>query len=479
MDTLIMLTLILALIPITLTLILIKHKQPSKNHPPGSLGIPYIGQSLALLRAMRTNRDREWLQQRIEKYGPVSKLNLFGCPTVLLAGPVGNKFVFMNEGNVLGNHQPRSFTRILGDRIIIELVGEEHRRLRGAIGGFMRPEVLKRSVGRMDEEVRLHLDMFWRGKSQVKVSPLMKTLTFDMICSLLFGLERGHRRSELVNGFEQLIAGLWSIPVNLPFTQFGKSLRASRRIRSIVTSIVHEKRTALAGGGREPSNDVITSLLSFGLEEGPGTLTEEEVVDNVMFLMVAGYDTTSILITFLIRQLSRDLDVYDKVLREQEGIAKNKAPGERLTWEDLSKMKYTWRVAMEVSRIVPPAFGSMRRVLKDIEYKGYQIPKGWQIFWAATVTQMDEHIFPEPTKFDPSRFESQSPCPPPPFSYIPFGGGPRICPGYEFAKCETLVVIHHVVTGFKWNLCAKEDSFIRNPVPEPYEGLPIQIDARH
>ncbi|KAK1304983.1 hypothetical protein QJS10_CPB11g01298 [Acorus calamus] len=241
----------------------------------------------------------------------------------------------MNEGNALGNHQPRLFTRILGDRIILELVGEEHRRLRGAIGGFMRPEVLKRSVGRMDEEVRLHLDKFWRG--------------------------------------------LWSIPVNLPFTQFGKSLRASRQIRSIVTSIVHEKRTALAGGGLNSSDDIITSLLNFGLEDGSGALTEEEVVDNVMFLMVAGYDTTSILITFLIRQLARDPDVYDKVLREQEEIVKNKAPGERLTWEDLNKMKYTWRVAMEVSRIVPPTIGIMRRVLKDIEYKGYRIPKGWQV----------------------------------------------------------------------------------------------------
>ena len=64
---------------------------------------------------------------------------------------------------------------------------------------------------------------------------------------------------------------------------------------------------------------------------------------------------------------------------EQEEIARSKSTGEFLTWEDLTKMKYTWRVAMETLRVVPPVFGSFRKALKDIEYGGYLIPKGWQV----------------------------------------------------------------------------------------------------
>ena len=64
---------------------------------------------------------------------------------------------------------------------------------------------------------------------------------------------------------------------------------------------------------------------------------------------------------------------------EQEEIAKIKSPGEPLTWDDLSKMKYTWRVALEILRMIPPVFGSFRKTLKDVEFNGYIIPKGWQV----------------------------------------------------------------------------------------------------
>lgn len=88
-------------------------------------------------------------------------------------------------------------------------------------------------------------------------------------------------------------------------------------------------------------------------------------------------------------------------------------------------------------------------------------------------THMDSSTFQEPEKFDPSRFENQAALPP--YCFIPFGGGPRICPGYEFAKIETLVTIHRLVTHFTWKLCCKDDSFSRDPMPTPTQGLPIQL----
>ena len=67
------------------------------------------------------------------------------------------------------------------------------------------------------------------------------------------------------------------------------------------------------------------------------------------------------------------------VVPEQDEIAKSKPSGEPLTWEDLSKMKYTWRVAQETLRVVPPVFGGFKKAAADIEYGGYLIPKGWQV----------------------------------------------------------------------------------------------------
>jgi cytochrome P450 len=138
-------------------------------------------------------------------------------------------------------------------------------------------------------------------------------------------------------------------------------------------------------------------------------------------------------------------------------------------------MKYTWRVALETLRLVPPMFGDFRRALQDVEFDGYLIPKGWQVFWVASVTHMDPGIFPEPARFDPSRFENQSP----PCSFVAFGGGPRmICVGMEFARIETLVTMHYLVRRFRWKLCCKKDTYARDPMPLPLHGLPIQLEHK-
>lgn len=95
----------LLLIPI---LFLLRRRKPYKRVPPGSLGIPVIGQSLSLLRAMRANNAEKWVEERIRKYGPISKLSLFGKPTVLIHGQAANKFIFSNGGNTLANQQTQS-----------------------------------------------------------------------------------------------------------------------------------------------------------------------------------------------------------------------------------------------------------------------------------------------------------------------------------------------------------------------------------
>uniref|UniRef100_A0ACD5UYW5 Uncharacterized protein n=1 Tax=Avena sativa TaxID=4498 RepID=A0ACD5UYW5_AVESA len=447
------------------------------NLPPGSLGLPVIGQSLALLRAMRGDGGGRWIRERIDRYGPVSKLSLFGTPTVLMAGPAANKFMFFNSA--LSTRQPPSVQRILGKNSILDLHGADHRRVRGALLEFLKPDMLKMYVGRIDGEVRRHLEENWAGRATVTVLPLMKRLTFDIISALLFGLERGAARDSLAGDFVRMIEGMWAIPVNLPFTAFSRSLKASGRARRVLEGITREKKARQLehGHGKASSNnDLITCLLSLTDGHGDQLLTDEEIVDNAMVTLIAGHDTSSILMAFMVRQLANDPVTLAAMVQEHEEIAKNKADGEALTWEDLTKMKFTWRVAQETLRIVPPVFGNFRRALEDIEFDGYFIPKGWQVFWTAKVTHMDASIFHEPAKFDPSRFENQTVSTTPPCSFVAFGGGPRICPGIEFSRIETLVTMHHLVRQFRWKLCCKENTFVRDPMPSPLHGLPIEIE---
>jgi cytochrome P450 len=109
------------------------------------------------------------LEERIKNHGPISKLSLFGKPTVFVYGQAANKFVFSSDSSTIGYQQNQSLQKILGKRNIFELSVENHKRVRGALVSFLKPESLKQYVGKMDGEVKEHLEMYWHGKPQVEV----------------------------------------------------------------------------------------------------------------------------------------------------------------------------------------------------------------------------------------------------------------------------------------------------------------------
>ncbi|KAI3680545.1 hypothetical protein L6452_35318 [Arctium lappa] len=454
---------------------LFRGKKYSDKIPPGSLGLPIIGQSLSLIKAMKADKVKEWFQEGLTKHGPIWKTSLFGYPTVVLHGATANKFFYTCDASLLYNTPPPSMSRVVGSKSILELPKDDHKRVRTALVSFLRLEVLKQYVAKVDEEIQYHLQTHWAGKHEVQVQTLIKTLTFNVICSLIFGIERGPKREKMLPHFQDMIEGMLSIPINLPFTPFNRGITARKKLVPMLIDLIREKREAFEERKRaDPHKDLITSLLNIRDDDNLPMVSDEEIIDNIISVMIAGYDTTSILITFLVKLLATDGSIYSAVVQEQEEVAKDKAPGEALTWEDLMKMKYTWRVASEMLRINPPVAVSFRRTVQDIEYGGYIIPKGWQVTQCASMTHMDNNIFQNSTMFNPTRFEKNASSPPP-YSFVPFGAGPRMCPGIELAKMETLAMMHRLVTQFTWVLLNKDERFKRIPLPEFDKGLLVRI----
>lgn len=96
----------------------------------------------------------------------------------------------------------------------------------------------------------------------------------------------------------------------------------------------------------------------------------------------------------------------------------------------------------------------------------------FQIYWSAAATHLDEENFEDVKRFDPSRYEGAGPIP---YTFVPFGGGPRMCLGKEFARLEVLVFLHYIVTSFKWDLLIPDEKIIYDPMATPAEGLPIRL----
>ncbi|GJT40559.1 zinc finger, CCHC-type containing protein [Tanacetum coccineum] len=132
------------------------------------MGPPVIGQTPDFLKALKADKIEVWYQERIAKYGLISKVGLFGSPTIVFHGPSANKFIYTCDENMLTTTKPPSTSRILGKKNILELSGHDHRQVRAALVSFLKLDVLKQYVAKLDEEIQHHLQMKWHGKSDVK-----------------------------------------------------------------------------------------------------------------------------------------------------------------------------------------------------------------------------------------------------------------------------------------------------------------------
>ena len=160
-----MAALIIVLAAILLTLVpaccylfkLVACQLGGKKLPPGSFGLPLVGESISFVRARKHDMTEEWIHERVHKFGPVFRTSLFGSNLVVLTGQVGNRLAFSGDDNRISYQQPKSISRILGKNNLFEISGSRKKLIRGAVVGYLWPESIQKFVGVMDSLVQEQL----------------------------------------------------------------------------------------------------------------------------------------------------------------------------------------------------------------------------------------------------------------------------------------------------------------------------------
>jgi retinoid hydroxylase len=427
--------------------------------PPGSMGLPLIGETIDFFR------DRNFATKRHQRYGKIFKTNIFGQPTIFLKGAEGNRFILSNENEYFRVSWPPSVKALLGDLSLALQTGHVHTSRRKLLAQAFQPRALSGYVAAMAEISDRYCDR-WLKSGTFAWYPELRNYTLDVACKLLIGLDNAENTS-LGHYYETWCAGLFSVPVDLPFTPFGKALRARTQLLAEIETLIRSRQANPRQSGAE---DALDLMLGAKDDDGQG-LGIEELNNQVLLLLFAGHETLTSALASMCLLLAQHPQVLAAARAEQAQFR-----GEPLTFDTLKQMPYLDRILKEVLRVIPPVGGGFREVIRSCEYHDCQIPQGWQVLYQINATHQDPEIYRDPDSFDPERFNVDRIEV---FGHVPFGGGLRECLGKEFAKLEMKLFAARLLQDFDWQLVSGQDlSLVIVPTPKPRDGLQVRFDRR-
>ncbi|CAN6182528.1 unnamed protein product [Urochloa humidicola] len=438
------------------------HDKASLKLPPGSMGWPYLGETLQLY----SQDPNVFFASKQKRYGEIFKTHLLGCPCVMLASPEAARFVLVNQAHLFKPTYPRSKERMIGPSALFFHQGDYHLRIRKLVQGALGPDALRALVPEVEASVRSTLAA-WDGRV-MSTFQAMKRLSFDVGIVTIFGGGLDERRkAELRKNYSIVEKGYNSFPNSLPGTLYHKAMQARRRLHGVLSDIMRERRER-----GEPGSDLLGCLMQSRGDDGAPLLSDEQIADNIIGVLFAAQDTTASVLTWIVKYLHDNPKLLEAVRAEQAAAREATGAGRRpLTWADTRSMALTHRVILESLRMASIISFTFREAVADVEYKGFLIPKGWKVMPLFRNIHHNPDYFQDPHKFDPSRFQVA----PRPNTFLPFGNGVHACPGNELAKLEMLVLIHHLVTEYRWEIVGSSDEVEYSPFPVPKHGLPVRL----
>jgi cytochrome P450 len=416
----------------------------STSFPPGPRGFPILG----LLPHLRSDPIRTFLDAA-NRYGDLVHLKAGPYHGFLVSDPTDIRHVL--QDNARNYHKSPLYDGLkngLGNGLLTSEDAFWLRQRRLAQPAFHRERLMMMADAMVDCTERM-LERWDRIASLGETLDLgaeMMALTQAILVRTMFSTDLGET-TETVNRTWAIInrrigETFWSTKLErtLPLPANRRTWRALRELETVVYRIIADRRRT---GRDEP--DLLSMLLSARDEETGAVMTDRQLRDEVMTMLLAGHETTSLALSWTYYLLSQHSDIERSVADEVARVI----GGGRPSFAHIEQLACTRRVIEESLRLYPPAWGFSRRALSDDEIGGYRVPRGALVFVIPFVIHRRPKLWPDPDRFDPDRFAPEHVAVRPRFAYLPFSGGPRGCIGNQFAMVEASLIVAAIAQRYR------------------------------
>lgn len=289
----------------------------------------------------------------------------------------------------------------------------------------------------------------------VDVGAEMLRLTLGIVGKALFSRDLSNEADTVSKSFEVIrkhttnrVMSVIKFPANFPTPQNRRFRQALANADRIVYGLIAERRRA-----KGDFNDLLSHLMAARDEETGEGLSDQELRDQALTIIGAGYETTTQALAWTWYLLAKHPEIENKLRAEISNTLGGRTP----TFEDLPNLRYTLMVFQEAMRLYPPAWAISRAAIKPDEIGGYRIPANSEILLLPYITQRHPKYWEKPEEFFPEHFSPEKVAARPHFAYFPFGGGPRQCIGNNFALMEAQLIIAMVVQKYRLQLADERE----------------------
>jgi cytochrome P450 len=372
----------------------------------------------------------------------------------------------------------RPLSKIEGNGLVVA-EGISWRRHRPVVQPAFHASHFGRYARLMVEHTRRRL-LRWSPGAAFDLAEEMNQLALEIIAHVVFDVDWSDQAARLraaVEAFrdtmQREVFRRVPLPDWLPRPNLVRQRRSVRAVHDLLWQLIRERRTA--PDARDDMLSLMLRATRAGGDDGP--ITDVEIRDEAATLFVAGHDTTSAALTWFWYLLARHPEVEKRVVNEVDAVL-----GDRpATFEDLAQLRYT-EMAVKESMQLYPAAGLLftRETVEDVDLAGYTLPRGSWVVISPFVLHRDPQLFPDPEVFDPERFAPGRADTIPPYAYVPFGAGPRVCIGSSLALMELVLVASSILQQFSIRL-ARDQGDVQphlQVVFRPKRGLRVCLVAR-